>query len=140
MEAKISALIDVTDRKFFIPANRAVLDYITKANPFAHSDIGAKLISLAKATPEVAFYCPNFRNCAFVALHDKSNRIFALAEGMNDLHFRLPLLEVETALSAGAARSEIGAQWIAAAAFAASASDWDAQLHRWCLSASTSFD
>lgn len=134
----ISTLIDVTDRKFFIAANRAALDFITAFNPFAHSDVGSKLITLSKAIPDAVFYSPSFRSYAYVALHDKSNRIFSLATGMRDIHFRLPALDVPSALSVGATRSEIGAEWISVDAFVPN-SDWDAQLDRWCASASRSF-
>jgi hypothetical protein len=135
----MTTLIDVTDRKFLVAANQAVLAYIAKANPFAHTDVGSKLIALSKALPDIVFYCPDFRNCAYVALHDKSNRIIALAASMRDLHFRLPLRDIQPALSAGAERSEIGSEWIFADAFAAK-NDWDATLQSWCASASQSFE
>jgi hypothetical protein len=44
-------LVDLTDERFKIPANLAVIEYIRRANPFAHSDIGAMLIQLAKLVP-----------------------------------------------------------------------------------------
>ena len=134
----ISTLIDLTDRKFVIAANRAALDFIAATNPFAHSDVGSKLIALSKALPDAAFYSPSFGSYAYVALHDKSNRIFSLATGMRDIHFRLLPLDVPTALSAGATRSGIGAEWISVDAFVPNA-DWDSRLHSWCASASRSF-
>jgi hypothetical protein len=42
----MTRLIDLTDAKFKIPANAAVIDYIKRVNPFAHSDLGEKLIEL----------------------------------------------------------------------------------------------
>ena len=139
METNITTLIDVTDRKFWIAANRAVLDYIAKVNPFAHTDVGSKLIALSKTIPDITFYCPDFRCCAYVALHDKSNRIIALAASMREVHIRLPLRDIEAALSAGAERSAIGDQWISADAFAAK-DEWDTTLQSWCASARWSFE
>jgi hypothetical protein len=44
-------LIDLTDERFKIPANRAVIEYIRRENPFAHSDVGALLIALGRLVP-----------------------------------------------------------------------------------------
>jgi len=74
----MSFLIDLTDERFKIPANQAVIDYIRRENPFAHSDIGAELIRSAKLVPDAQYYCPSFSSLAYVALHTKANIVFAI--------------------------------------------------------------
>jgi hypothetical protein len=83
-------LIDLTERRFKIPVNADVIDYIERANPFAHSDLGQKLIDLNRGLSGANVYCPNFKVCAHVLLHDAANVIFAFAADRRDLSFRLP--------------------------------------------------
>jgi hypothetical protein len=45
---EMAFLIDITEKRFKIPLNQAVIEYIWRQNPFAHSDIGDKLIEVAK--------------------------------------------------------------------------------------------
>jgi hypothetical protein len=130
-------LIDVTDQRFKISVNAAVIDHIGRTNPFAHSDLGQKLIELGRALPGAVAYCPDYRACAYVLLHDADNRIFAFAGGMLDLSFRLsPALHGE-ALDEGHGRpSPIGGEWFDFPVFrmgAARASE--AQLSRYCAAA-----
>jgi hypothetical protein len=116
-------LIDLTDAKFMIPANQAVVDFIRRASPFAHSDIGSKLIELGAAIPGAVAYCPDYKSCAYVVLHDDANVIFAIAEGMRLLSFRLPEDMQDAAIADGAAPSRIGDDWVSVAAFDKSAPD-----------------
>src|SRR5258708_18120481 len=94
-------LIDVTDDRFKIPANQAVIEYIRRENPFAHSDIGDLLIRLGKLVPGAQYYCPSFSSLAYVVLHTKANVIFAIAIGMLKIDFRLPSALVSTATRRG---------------------------------------
>lgn len=51
-------LIDLTDERFKILVNADVIDYIGEANPFAHSDLGQKLIDLGRVLPGAGVYSP----------------------------------------------------------------------------------
>ena len=131
-------LIDVTDRRFKIPVNAAVIDHIGQTNPFAHSDLGEKLIGLGRALPGAGLYCPNFKNCAYVLLHDADNRIFAFAGGMRDLSFRLPpVLHGEVLAEGHGRRSRIGGEWFDFAAFSAASTTpaGEALLASYCAAA-----
>jgi hypothetical protein len=106
-------LIDLTDERFKIPVNRDVIEYIRRENPFAHSDIGAKLIELSKRLPGSNYYCPSFRSCAYVALHTEANAIFAIALGMLKIAYRLPSNMVTEAIANGIGEpSDIGNEWL----------------------------
>jgi hypothetical protein len=111
----MTRFIDMTDVKLKIPANTAVMDYIGRANPFAHSDLGTRLIELGKSMTGVHVYCPDYKAYAFVVLHTDANVIFATAWGMSKIAFRVP--KNAEALADGAARSELGDDWLAFAAF-----------------------
>ena len=134
----MSFLIDLTDERFKIPANRAVIDYIRRENPFAHSDIGAELIRLAKLVPDAQYYCPSFSSLAYVALHTKANIVFAIAIGMLKIDFRLSPALISEAMSGGEAEhSDIGADWLSVRPFPRSEprAVVDARLNRWCEAA-----
>jgi hypothetical protein len=128
-------LIDLTDPKFMIAANRAVIEHIRRTNPFAHSDLGSKLIALGNAIPGIAHYSPNYRAYAYVVLYCEAHVIFALAEGMWNLAFRLPSDAVPAALAEDAAPSKIGDDWISAAAFDPALVNRDRKLAQWCEAA-----
>jgi hypothetical protein len=131
-------LIDVTDQRFKIPVNAAVIDHIGQANPFAHSDLGEKLIGLGRALPGAGVYCPNFKICAYVLLHVADNRIFAFAGGMRDLSFRLPpALHGEVLEGGHGRRSPIGGEWFDFAVFPAGGTTpaGEAVLAYYCLAA-----
>lgn len=114
----MTSMIDITDGRFKIPVNAAVIGYIGQANPSAHSDLGEKLIGLGRALPGSGAYCPNYKICAYVLLHDADNRIFAFADGMRDLSFRLPpALDGEVLDEGHGRRSRIGGEWFDFAAF-----------------------
>jgi len=109
----MTRLIDMTDRRLLILANVAVIDHVRRANPFAHSDLGQKLLDLGKTLTGVAAYSPNFRAYAYVVLHDAADRIFAFAGGTHDLSFRLPANLAEEIVGAGIGQpSAIGGDWI----------------------------
>jgi hypothetical protein len=134
----VAFLIDVTEERFKIPANRAVIEFIRRANPFAHSDIGDLLIKLVKRIPNTHYYCPSFRSCAYVVAHTKADVIFAIACGMLSIEFRLPAPLVTGAIADGSGKaSPIGDDWLSVIPFpkglAASAND--ARLMHWCEAA-----
>ena len=131
-------LIDVTDERFKIPANRAVIEYIGRENPFAHSDIGDMLIRLSKPVPGAQYYCPSFSSLAYVVLHTKANVIFAIAIGMRKIDFRLPPALVSRATGRGeGAHSHVGADWLSVRPFPRGGprAEVDARLKRWCEAA-----
>ena len=106
-------LIDMTDRRFMIPVNVAIVDHIRRVNPFAHSDLGQKLLDLGKTLTGGGAYSPSFKACAYVVLYDEADRIFAFAGGMHELSFRLPAELAREIVGGGAARlSAIGGDWI----------------------------
>jgi hypothetical protein len=123
-------LIDLTDDKFKIPENAAVIDFIRRANPFAHTDPADKLARLGKTIPGIRIYLPSPRAHSYLALHTEANVIFAVAFGMKDIALRLP---PEVLAEGGAPFLKIGEDWLSVEAFrgpAASAA-WDATLRRW---------
>ncbi len=112
-------LIDLTDERFKIPPNRAVIEYITRHNPSAHSDIGSLLIRLARRMPGAQYYCPSYSSLAYVVLHtEAANLIFAIAIGMLKIDFRVPVAFVREAIAAGEGeQSEIAVDWLSVAPF-----------------------
>ena len=122
--------IDITDAKLKIPVNAAVMDYIGRANPCAHSDLGSKLVELGRGIAGAHVYCPDFRAFAYVVLHSDANVIFAAAWGMSRIVLRLP--ESPETLADGGRRSEIGDGWLAFAAFP---EDRGKVLATWCPAA-----
>ena len=131
-------LIDLTDERFKIPANRAVIEYIRRENPFAHSDIGDVLIRLGKLVPGSQYYSPSFSSLAYVVLHTKANLIFAIAIGMLKIDFRLPPALVNGATARGeGAHSFVGADWLSVRPFPRGEprAEVDTRLNRWCKAA-----
>jgi hypothetical protein len=126
----MARFIDLTDAKLKIPANAAVMEYVARANPFAHSDLGAKLIELGKGITGAHAYSPDHGAFAYVVLHNDANVIFAAAWGMTKIAFRLP--RSAEALADGGGRSEIGDGWLAFAAFP---EDRAKVLATWCQAA-----
>ena len=132
-------LIDLTDERFKIPPNRAVIEYITRHNPSAHSDIGSELIRLARLIPGAQYYCPSYSSLAYVVLHTEANLIFAIAIGMLKIDFRLPAALVREAIAAGEGeQSEIGVDWLSVRPFPRGElrAVVEARLTRLCESAS----
>lgn len=131
-------LIDVTDPRFFVPGNEDVLAFVRRANPFAHSDPGSLLLELGDAVAGSHAYCPSYRDCAYVVLHDDASRIFAIAFGQRWLAFRLAPESQPGALADGAtAAANIGPDWVSFDTWdrAASSDERRARLERWCRQA-----
>ncbi len=131
----MTTLIDLTDDAFKIPPNAAVMEYVRRESPFAHSNVGAHLVRLGRGTPGARYYCPDFRSYAYVALHTEAKVIFALAFGMRQIAFRLPPTARAEAVAEGAtAYPAIGEQWVAIDAFAVAESPAAAasRLEHWC--------
>src|SRR6202030_1644046 len=132
--APMAFLIDLTDERFKIPANRAVIEYIRRENPFAHSDVGALLIALGRRVPGAQYYCPSFSSLAYVVLHTPANVIFAIAIGMLKIDFRLPPTLVSRATGRGeGAHSYVGADWLSVRPFPRGdpRAEVDTRLSRW---------
>ncbi|HKW52377.1 MAG TPA: hypothetical protein VJO12_01705 [Stellaceae bacterium] len=123
-------LIDLTDDKFKIPGNEAVIGFIRRANPFAHTDPAGKLAQLGKAVAGVRIYVPSPRSASYLALHADANVIFAPAFGMKTIALRLP---PDVLAQGGAPFLDIGEDWLSVEAFRAPAASaaWDAMLQRW---------
>jgi hypothetical protein len=136
-------LIDLTDERFKIPANHAVIEYIRRENPFAHSDVGGLLIALGRRVPGAQHYCPSFSSLAYVLLHTPANVIFAIATGMHKVDFRLPLEVVTDAIESGEAEhSSIGhpgsgSAWLSCRPFLRGEPKTliETRLKRWCEAA-----
>jgi hypothetical protein len=131
-------LIDLTDERFKSPVNADIIGYIQRANPFAHSDLGQKLIDLHRELQGASVYCPDFKVCAYVVLHNAANVIFAFAADMRDLSFRLPAAFHDEALASGHGRtSRIGGEWLDVAAFPPGGQTAlaEARLSHYCLTA-----
>ena len=111
-------LIDVTDARFLIPANEHVIEFIRRTNPFAHSDVGARLLDLGKELPGSHSYCPSYKSCAYVVLHTDADRIFGIAYGQLGFALRLPMDEHEAATrDGGDPDPAIGPEWMAFAPY-----------------------
>jgi hypothetical protein len=101
------------DERFVTAGNADVLAFIARANPSAHSDVASVLCASANGLSGVAWYCPDKHAYAYVALHTRDSRIFAIACGMDGLAYRLPSGMIPVALEQGACRCpEIGADWV----------------------------
>lgn len=130
-------LIDITDPRFLVAPNEDVIEFIRRANPFAHSDVGSLLLDLGKSTPGALAYCPAFRSFAYVVLHTSADRIFAIAYGQREIAFRLPDADREGAFADGGVPAPpIGRDWIAFDPWSRGAnSTARARLGRWCTRA-----
>ena len=132
-------LIDLTDARFRIAANEDVMEFVRRVNPFAHTDVGTRLLALGKEIPSARAYCPSYGSCAYVVLHTGADRIFAIAFGQEGLCFRIsPTARADALADGGAPAPEIGADWVCFA-------PWDTRamtgtherLRRWCARAFT---
>lgn len=130
-------LIDVTDPRFFIPFNADVMEFVRRANPFAHTDVGGRLIDLGKELPGTTAYCPSYKSCAYVVLHTDTDRIFAIAYGQRGLAFRIGASALDAAIADGGAPTpEIGPGWLAFAPYDSRTVKWTAvRLRHWCAQA-----
>ena len=130
-------LIDVTEERFKNAANESVIDFIRRANPFAHTDVGIRLLDLGKELPGSSAYCPSYKSCAYVVLHNDADRIFGIAYGQRGLAFRLAPASFATAVDdGGTPEPNIGPDWLSFAAYdskgVTGALD---RLRRWCAQA-----
>ncbi len=124
--------------KFGREENRAIIAYLEKYHPSAHSDVGSELFRASKDIAESQWFSPNIKQYAYVVLHAPSAVIFALAAGMHDLIFRLPPDEIPNALAAGGAiKQEIGDQWVQFNPFRTDAkmAENRADMKHWCEAA-----
>src|SRR3954454_21635337 len=111
-------LIDVTDQRFFIAANDDVIDFIRRTNPFAHTDVGIRLLELGKELPGSYAYCPSYGSCAYVVLYNDADRIFGIAYGQRGLAFRLaPSSQPAARDDGGTPAPNIGPDWLSFAAY-----------------------
>ena len=111
-------LIDVTDNRFKVPANAAVIEFIRRTSPFAHSDVGIVLLELGKELPGVTAYCPSYSSCAYVVLHNDADRIFAIAYGQRGLAFRLGASSLAAGIGdGGTPETAIGDDWLSFAPY-----------------------
>jgi len=131
-------LIDVTDPRFLIADNHDVIEFIRRANPFAHSDVGSLLLDLGKKLDGASAYCPSYKQCAYVILHTDASRIFAIAYGQRGLAFRLAPASQATAVNDGGTKAEdIGDDWVAFEPWnpSVSTAQMKARLERWSAQA-----
>lgn len=106
-------LIDLTDPRFFTPENADVLAFIRRANPFAHSDVGAFVFECARQIDGAHAYCPSPSSCAYVVLHTTSQRIVAIAYDQRGLAVRLGERAQAEAIAAGnRVVPAVGADWV----------------------------
>jgi hypothetical protein len=106
-------LIDLTDRRFFTPENAGVIEFIRRANPFAHTDVGTIVFECAERIDGADAYCPLPSSCAYVALHTASHTIVAIAYGQRGLAVRLGVEARAEAIAAGGRpKVEIGTEWV----------------------------
>jgi hypothetical protein len=109
----MAALIELTDDAFKIAANAAVIAFIRRENPFAHSNVGTRLLRLGRATSGAERYCPDYHSYAYVVLHTRDKVIFALAYGMRHIALRLPAAaQAEAAADGGTPCPAIGEGWL----------------------------
>ena len=132
-------LIDLTDARFHVAGNEDVLEFVRRANPFAHSDVGSLLLTLGEGIPGSRAYCPSYAQCAYVVLHTEAWKIFAIAFGQRGLAFRLaPASRLAALADGGVDASDIGPDWVAFAPWGggggdqASWADGRARLQHWC--------
>src|SRR5262245_24098091 len=128
-------LIELTDERLKNDDNRDVMEFIRVVNPFAHSDLGIKLMELGKGIEGATWYCPAPGPMAYAVLHTEKHRIFAIAYDMHDLVFRLPPTSIPAALGdGGQVAGNIGSDWVRFDAWPASVPRvvTQARLAHWC--------
>jgi len=131
-------LIEVTDERLFVPGNEEVLEFVRRANPFAHSDVGSLLLDLGKQIEGASAYSPSYRQFAYVVLHTEAWIVRAIAFGQSGLAFRLSPASRDAALAdRGMAAPEIGADWVAFNPWDVDVSRGETRerLVRWCAQA-----
>jgi hypothetical protein len=122
------------DPAFETEATRAVLAFLRRANPSAHSDVAGELALAAQGAPDAHTYCPDSRRYAFVAVHLEDHTIVGLAFGMDRVAFRLPSASgADACRDGGAPCTDIGPDWVVFAAFTDEPlRESRRRLGRWC--------
>lgn len=126
------------DPRLRTAANACVLALLEREPSLsAHDDLAQILSRSARGLAGVRSYCPDPAGYAFVALHDRADRIFALAFGQSTLAFRLGAQHAAQAQAAGARPcTALGPRWACFDAFAAPGFD----ASRWCALALAAVD
>src|ERR1700761_4885372 len=101
VERSPMTLFELTDPRFFTPANVDVLDFIRRVNPYAHSDVGTVLFDCAKQLDGAQAYCPAVATYAYVVMHTATFRIAAIAYDQRRVAIRLGSTSYADALAAG---------------------------------------
>jgi GMP synthase-like glutamine amidotransferase len=119
------------DKKFLTAGNEAIVAFIRRRQPSAHSDVASILTESAKGLAGVRWYCPDVHRYAYVVLHSGDNTIFGIAYGMQSLAFRLPpALILEAVTGGGTVDAEIGDEWVLFPPWGRARPGGD--LARWC--------
>lgn len=118
--------------RFNHPANAAVLAFLQREHPWsAHDDLAEELFVAAQQIPEIESYCPDLTRYAYVALYTKTQVIFALAVGMNQLSLRLSE-KGQAAMCDGARPSRnLGPEWYEFPVFTGDTTANRARIGRW---------
>lgn len=124
--------------RFRTPANASVVAYLDAHEPSAHSDLVHELETALEHVDGCVLHCPDHSRYAYVAGCDASDRIFALALGMQAIWLCLPEPQLDAALQDGAERSpEVGAGWVCFEAFIGDMTRSRARLARWAAVAAS---
>jgi hypothetical protein len=79
-----------TLKRFSLPENEQLIQYLEHHSPSAHSDLGILLFNAVKHLPGAEVFGPNITACSYVFAHTKTGIAFAVAIGMRTLALRLP--------------------------------------------------
>jgi hypothetical protein len=119
------------DDKFLTARNAAILAFIRRQQPSAHSDVASVLTASAGGLAGVQWYCPDVHRYAYMVLHSRDNTIFGIAYGMQSLAFRLPPGMIpEAVTSGGSVDAAIGDEWVLFPPWGQARPEGD--LQRWC--------
>lgn len=119
-----------------LPANAAVVEFLERGSPSAHTDVASELDLAVRGLPGTRTVCPDPAGGAWVAASTSKLRIFALAHGMSALCVDVGAGDLEAALADRAAPApELGPGWVRFDPFDAEEpqAKMRARLHRWCM-------
>ena len=120
--------------KFLTARNEAILTFVRREQPSAHSDVASALTESAKGLAGAQWYCPDVHRYAYTILHSRDNTIFGIAFGMQSLAFRLPPAMIpEAVASGGSVDAGIGDEWVLFSPWGQARPGGD--LKRWCKAA-----
>lgn len=116
--------------------NTDVLAFLEAHSPSAHSDLSGEMMDVARATcGDFVAYSPSFGQCKYVVLIT-ARTVFALAESMREVYYRLaPEARALALRSGGTPVDRVGPEWVAFEVFSASRPKPD--LAYWTLAAYT---